>query len=387
MKKIIRTITTILILSGTSSIISHPLEDGVDTIGNAFSIFYNPALICKQVGMPIAASMLYNHNNSDISYVGGFSETFSKNAFALTYFADDENNFNKISTAFATYYKKLTFGSAFNFFFGQSYPEFSVDAALNYHITDKQYFGLVVKNAYFTDSSYAIVRDVRICGGGHIPWVNRLYFTAQGIVALHDIREVELEYGGDISLQKFFFQGPSVSLYARSKVMYTLDKEVTWLAEPVVGFHHNFSTLSFGMYAGYTINHESTMNKVLVSFYINPLYKKQRDPLSCSINLSSDKFLFSDTTDEQIIITISGNFNNKRTSVKQWSVLITTKELGTRKAVRTFSGGNIPPSSIIFDGRDQEGMLLKTGTYSIQLILVDSMNRVISSSNKSVFIR
>jgi hypothetical protein len=65
-----------------------------------------------------------------------------------------------------------------------------------------------------------------------------------------------------------------------------------------------------------------------------------------------------------------------------------TKEMDAKvDAVRTYSGGNIPPSSIVFDGRNIKGEILERGTYYIQIVLIDSLNRVVSSSFKKIVIK
>ncbi len=376
----------ILFLFFVRVVYSSPLETGNDRVGNPFLIFYNPSLICKQTGMPVGGNFLYNNNLGENSFILGFSETFSSSGVSLCYSNGEYEDINKISTAFSTFYKNLSFGSSFHFLFSSYEPVFTFDAGLSYHFKDKRYAGAVFRNIFLTDTLYSLAPEAVICAGGNIPWVDRLSFDFQAIVQLIDIKERELAYGGDLSIQKFFFKGPFLSVYTRGKVLYNTEDTLEWAVEPVLGFHHAFERFSFGIYSGYKVFYKEDKNKISLSFYVNPLNSKKKKDLSCEIHLSKTKLIL-DGDNDNILISINGVFSNKKVTVKRWNLLVTKEKNSKIDAVKTYSGGNIPPSSIVFDGRNVKGELLNSGTYYIQLILIDSLNRVVSSSYRKIEIK
>jgi hypothetical protein len=80
------------------------------------------------------------------------------------------------------------------------------------------------------------------------------------------------------------------------------------------------------------------------------------------------------------MIGIRGVFSTNKVALKQWNLII-YKETGNRTTiVRLFSGGSIPPSSILWNARNAGGDLVEKGTYKIRLILIDTFNREVSSS-------
>lgn len=369
-----------------SDIFSSPLKNGHDRIGNPFLIYYNPSLICKQTGMPIGGEYLYNYTTGRNVFITGFSETFSASGVSLSYKREDEDKVNTLSTAFSTFYKNISFGSSFHFLFSQSEPVFTFDAGISYHFKEKRYVGLVFNNIFTTDTMYSHVPEAVVCAGGNVPWIDKLYFDFQGIIQFIDIKENALSYGGDLSIQKFFFKGPSLSIYTQGNVLYNTEKKLEWAVKPLLGFHHSFKRFSVGIYAGYEMVYEDNRSNIALSIYFNPLHTKNKKGLSCDIQVSSPVLVFY-SDNNTILITITGVFSHKDVTVKRWNLIVTKEKFLSLDAVRAYSGGNIPPSSIVFDGRNIKGELLESGTYYLQLILIDSMNRVVSSSYKKIIIK
>ncbi|MBN1981799.1 MAG: hypothetical protein JW795_09720 [Chitinivibrionales bacterium] len=67
-------------------------------------------------------------------------------------------------------------------------------------------------------------------------------------------------------------------------------------------------------------------------------------------------------------------------NTKRWTLLISKKDGSSRSLVRSFTGSFIPPSSVLWDGRNSSTELVLKGLYSIQLFVVDSFYRTVKSN-------
>lgn len=372
----------ILFATGFSS----PLEIGNDGFGNPFLIYDNPALIVRQHGAPTGCSFYYNSSLKKYSFIAGIIESFKKSAFAIAYNKNTQEGFNTFSTAFSTAYKQISFGSSFHFLFSKKEPEFTLDAGFSYHFKEKRYAGLVVKNIINVDTSNELLaRELNITTGGNIPRLKRMFYTVQGLGILYNLKNRDYGYGGIVNIHKFFFTNPSLSLYSMGRVVYKHTGELEWLVEVMAGYHHLFNRFALGIYTGYEYLSQSEKSRISCSMYCNPLYRRKLGDFNCSIELDSPKMTpDGDRIHDNVIITIKGIFYKEDVKVKRWTLLITDTKDPEGTIIRTFSGGNIPPSSIQWDGRDTKGNVVKNGTYYLKLIIIDSINRVISSSFKEV---
>ena len=368
---------------------SSPLETGSDGFGNPFLLYFNPSLICRQTGGPIGTSFYYGSSSKRYTLSTGFIETFKRSGFSLCYVRKNHDYYNNISTAFSSLYKNISFGATFHFIFSGSEPLFTLDAGGSYHFTDSRYVGIVFKNFFDVDTSNEILsREMRIATGGDIPRINRMYYTIQGIATLYNFKQREFGGGGDVNIHKYFFENPSLSLYSRGKALYNREKEIEWTVEAAAGYHHFFQRVAFGVYAGYEYPSDIKTSRISLSLYFNPQYQKNIPKLSCTIKLTSPEITpDGDGVNDKVIIDIDGVFSNKEVRTKRWTLLVKKDLTSKDNILRTFSGGDIPPSSILWEGRDTNGQLVDDGTYYIQLFIIDTINRVVSSSTEKIIMK
>lgn len=365
---------------------STPLEKCNEGYGNPFLLHFNPSLISRQSGGPFGTSFYYNAPEKQYTLSAGFIETFKQSGFSLCYVRKNHDYFNKISTAFSSQYKDISFGATFHFVFSGSEPLFTMDAGGSYYFTERKYIGIVVKNIFDVDTSNELLpRELRISTGGDIPGVDRMYYTAEAITTLYSFKDREVGGGGDVNIHKFFFRNPSLSIFSRGMVFYNREKEVVWAVEAAAGYHHFFNRFAFGVYAGYEYPGSVEESRISFCAYFNPHYKKNRPKLTCTIKLSSAEITPNgDDINDKVIIDIDGVFSNREVKTKRWTVVV-KKDLTARDTIiRSFSGGDIPPSSILWDGRDTNGHIMEEGTYYIQLFIVDTIDRVVSSSTEKI---
>lgn len=371
------------------SVFASPLDKCNEGNGNPFLLHFNPALLCRQTGGPFGSSFYYNNAEKQYILTSGFIETFKQSGFSLCYIRKNYDFYNNISTAFSSQYKDISFGATFHFVFSGSEPLFTVDAGGSYHFAERRYIGIVVKNIFDVDTTNELFqRQMHISTGGTIPGIDRMHYTVEAIATLYNFKEREVGGGGDVNIHKFFFHNPSLSIFSRGMIFYNRNKEIKWVIEAAAGYHHFFNRFIFGVYAGYEFPNNVNESKITFSAYFNPQYKKNIQKLSCTINLSSPEITPNgDGINDRVIIDVDGIFSNRDVKTNRWN-LIVKKDLTLKdNVIRIFSGGNIPPSSILWDGRDKNGQLVEDGTYYIQLFIVDTIDRVVSSTTEKIFIK
>ena len=365
---------------------SSPLDKCNEGYGNPFLLYFNPALICRQTGGPFGTSFYYNSPEKQYTLGAGFIETFKQSGFSLCYFRKNHDFFNNISTAFSSQYKEISFGATFHFVFSGSEPLFTMDAGGSYHFNERRYVGIAVKNIFDVDTTNELLpREMRISTGGDIPGVDRMYYTAEAIAALYSFKEGEIGGGADVNIHKYFFRNPSLSLFSRGKIFYNRDKKIEWAVEASAGYHHFFDRFVFGVYAGYEFPGDVEESRITFSAYFNPQYKKNMPKLKCTIKLSSPEITPNgDGVNDKVVIDIDGVFSNRDVKTRRWTLIVKRDLTLKDNIIRTFSGGDLPPSSILWDGRDTNDQLVSDGTYYIQLFLVDTIDRVVSSTTEKI---
>ena len=88
-----------------------------------------------------------------------------------------------------------------------------------------------------------------------------------------------------------------------------------------------------------------------------------------------------------IFLDIDGVFSNRDVKTKRWTLIVKKDLTSKDNVIRTFSGGDLPPSSILWDGRNTNGQLVDDGTYYIQLFIVDTIDRVVSSTTEKIIMK
>lgn len=366
--------------------LSSPLE--IVTSGDSpFIIINNPSLLCMQKGTPIGLSCIYNNERNEYDFECGFAQIMGKSAFSFMYDKNTQDTFNTISTAFSTAYKKLFYGTTFNFIFNNSDPFFDFDIGFSYNFKETYYLELIGKNIFsIYDTPGSDGRFFVVGGGGSVPKVDRLFFNIQALCFINDIKDRDISIGGDAHIHKLFFKNPSFGLYVRGNFVYDyFDRITEWFSEAHIGYHHTIKKISFGIYGGYRYSSDSRKNSIIVSLSSNFIDNRGKNDLFYSLDLNTDFITPNgDAILEEVIVSIKGRLYSKDVKIKRWNIIISEYLKGEEKIVRSISGGSIPPSSIVWDGRNGEGNIVRNGTYTITLIIVDTQKRVFSSNKKEI---
>ena len=241
------------------------------------------------------------------------------------------------------------------------------------------YSGVIFKNIFELDSLNSLTpREVSITGGGAIPRVDRFYFDLKASLLVYSIENIEVGFGSYLSLNKLFLKNPSLVITASGDFRYDNNKNIDIDIESSLGINIKKFKLDFDFYIGDRYNYKTSNIEIYSSFVFKPKINPKIDELECYI-----KIIVPDTTKnssfDNVIISINGNFSNDKTALKRWSLFIYEKDLNRDSVIKTFSGENIPPSSIIWDFRNSGGDIVKKGRYYAKIVLIDKLNRSFQS--------
>jgi hypothetical protein len=294
-----------------------------------------------------------------------------------------------LTTAVSFPYKVLTFGASFNFIFQKKEPQplFVADGGARLYFKDEKYIGINFRNLFFSDTTTNVnYRGVTMSTGGDFHWIKHLYYNAQVNFNIYnfvnfDYWNYEYGYGGKVNVEKYFFDNPSFSFLFHSEIQYNNEKQIEWNIANSFGFHYSFNKFAIGIYGGYIYFHNPQRTHIASSIYINPLYIKQVPMLSCNISLFLPYFTPNgDGEADNAIIHFKGCFSNKKVRTKKWTVLVSKGNTSESEIIKIFTGGNIPPSTLLWNGRDSKGDLVQEGEYYVHLILIDTMDRIVRSN-------
>ena len=155
-------------------------------------------------------------------------------------------------------------------------------------------------------------------------------------------------------------------------------KNITF--ENYVGLHDSLGIGSYALYFGYLYSLYDTKGSFSLSICINPLFKKGVKTLSSTISVHKNNVI-SNIDSNSIVISINGIFKTHNTMCEKWILIINEVNDTKETLIKSFSGGTVPPSNILWDGKNPFGELVDDGRYSFVLILVDSLEHI-TYSNK-----
>jgi hypothetical protein len=114
-----------------------------------------------------------------------------------------------------------------------------------------------------------------------------------------------------------------------------------------------------------------------ISFTPHPVDREDHKKIELKVALSTDS-LFVDGTSDALYISIRAVQSHEEL-IDHWTLTIYRNEKYSSRPVKIFLGGGIPPSTVRFDGRDNQGQLLPAGRYSAQLNVVSVHKEVVFS--------
>jgi len=337
-------------------------------VGLPFAVFYNPLLIYDDSGVSFGIDTRYtDKKNYDaraaltvpVAKIGEI-----ENALAVGVLYDSYDNY-KISTGFGTYTKYFRFGSSFDIIRYDKIQDederfgLSVNLAFGTEITESKVVSLVFHNVLVDERNDGNLHGLTLGFGGALNPNVLLNTRFTGYIHQGKVKRTE----GGASLN---FYTPNFIL--RNNVDYSMNAST--------GFDITRNQ-------GQKIKNKFFMN-IGVSFFRKPaltaaLIGINKNESYLAFLYNSNKKEYDGAVYSNLEFTESDDgkqfFHLRHGSGKIESWVLSLEEGGGR-AVRTFSGGNVIPLTVEWDGLDYKGDLVENQAIRARLVIQDTRRNV-----------
>jgi hypothetical protein len=368
---------------------SSPLIGSYNIFYLPFSFFQNPAFIDLQDGISIGSDFAYDVGLKKYEFAIGVLNSYDDNTAAICVMKGLDNTYSTLCAAVGAGSGGFHGGVNCKFFFKDGFPLFTFDVGGMYQYATSKYIALAMKNIFPSDTAHPLLSpSLSIATGGKIV-VDHLYFNLYVDGAIKNYRTNEFSFGGGGDLRFNLFRQPILSFYVKGwarKDAANVDCTIEAAAGPAFPINRGI----FGLFLGYRSELLHTKESaVSFSLVCNPYHALGKDSRGAELKivLSTDTLSPNADSIEDVLYIEIRTTIPPRLSIQRWSLIISKKEEFSLKPVKYHMGGGIPPSTIEWNVRNEAEELVETGQYTIQMIMIDSYKRTVSTPLIDVYIK
>lgn len=345
--------------------------------GRAFLSFENASLLPTEKYLTAGSYLTVNSNTGSILSQTSFSQNQENSGFGLGYEFDDAKKIlHSLCAGFGVGKKNFYIGSSARMLYSNSLGG-KVDFSGSYISPKNQKISFIFRNALLPDTTFGDnFRETAL--------VHTYTFDKLNLFTTVDLSYI---FGGDLfkkdgyrlgtSFESVFFKNPSLHFSAgiRKDSEPTGKTTVDLSALLGLGIKTGVSHLLVAGGMVYDFHNKQTLLRAFASF--SPVRYLDKKPPHTVITLSDTLiFLKGQGANRNVVIGLSCNDTKTGSGIANWTLVICKSPDMYSETPRTFAGGGIPPSSIIWDGRSGSGSLVSPGTYFIQLSSIDKNGNV-----------
>jgi hypothetical protein len=354
-------------------LLSSPLDGNFNYLGQGLLLFSNPSLIVSQKGYPTEVQLFFPSSEQDLEGKVASIFSFPKNAFSIGY-AKTNDVFNRFSAAYSLKQQFFLFGSTFSILTEKDIPpSLAVDVAVAFNILKNRYISVSYTNLIITDTILKSLNpQITISFNGPLPKIgDYLGLDFSSYVEFYDYKTLDVRYGGTLKVVGKFFIAPIFHYLLGTDIKQNETKKIDIIPQAGFGMEIKISEASSGLFFGYQYDINNNEYGMMAKIYFNPILNRDRTPLTVQIKSSCG-------TDKNEGIFVSVLFSEKKeiSEIKNWTLIFSTLPSKEGKILKTFSGGNIPPSTVYWDLRDNNGDVHDDHEIFIRLLISDKNNNL-----------
>lgn len=339
---------------------------------HSFYLFSNPSLLGNQKGLPLSTAILIPSNNDKLEGKGAISFIFDNNAFSVGY-ERNESIKNRIITGYSLKRDFFLFGSSFSFLFEpESKLDLVVDAATTFKLDKDRYISLIFNNLIGTDTiQKLLIPKVSISFFGGFPKIEKyLGFETTLYSLIYNIKKIKIDEGGKIAITGTILKTPMIH-YSSGFEIFGNKEKLNKLIQGLIGVQITINELSTGLSCGISYDINKSDYKLALTLDCNPVKNEQKNPPSVNI-----KIMKGTKENTGLYVSINCSDATKSSSIKKWILIFSTLPSKEGKIVKSFSGGNIPPSTVFWDLRDYQGKYIDQQCTYIRAVISDYRNNI-----------
>ena len=364
-----------------ASITAAPFEEHYNGVGQPLLIYVNPALLSYQKSHNFGIGGLVSLPSKIPTLMclqGAYTFVKGKSAFALGFKGFGSNNEDQVSFAFSHRPWFFSWGGALHLVLKPQRPELSCDLATSVKFLENSRFNIILKNLYTTDSiAHQYYRELLFNISGGMGTISLFNYNLDAGLRLYDVKTFATGIKLHGAAELIFFDNPRISVMAGGSMVYNSDNTYDYSIDIATGIAFAaFGSLA-GLWGGGQVG--QVKQKATFMVYYNPLQTQDNDNPQISLHIKSS----IDYGIPSISIALTAQDNG--VGLDQWILVIAPKPGRTDILTRSFSGGQTPPSTILWDTRDSHGTLVDGGVYYARFIVYDK-NKNVAMSDWTSFV-
>jgi len=347
-----------------------PIEGVVGVSGLPFCAAYNASLCMYQTGTPLGVQIGYKNDAGRLALMTGLSRGFGASGFGLVFQRRDGLPY--FIPGFCQKIGHASIGGSVHLLVDTK-AAMSGDVNVAYRFEAPWTISLGVQNLFtYNAVRFQPVPAAHVSAGVDLSSDKRLVANTGAHVNLRAISDSTFGYGLAISIEKAFFKNPMISAYLGLKGARESTAELTGLVTGGLGWHAHVRQAYLGISAGYGHDFVGRQSGPYCSVVINP--SAGRDETAPQLRLAVSDSIIDRSNPSAAARLVAGLWCRDEpggSGVEKWELVIQAGTEDRSETVKKFTGGGMPPSSIVWDARDMSGEYVYNRTVFMQFRVTD----------------
>jgi len=340
---------------------------------HSLHLFSNPSIIATQHGVPFSAAFFIPSAEEMLEAAAAISFLIDNNAFAVGY-ERNELLKNRFISGYSFKKEFFYFGSSFSFLIDSTKdPDLLLDVSSTIKLPQSRYISLVLKNIIATEKiRRSIPPQISLSFFGGIPGIEKILGFDFGYYCKIDyLNKEKISHGAKFNIVSTFLKSPMMYYSTGYDFNREENGKINQILFGDIGLQMRINEILSGLSYGvkYDINNSDYKMHLQVNF--NPAFFQNNN--KSQINL---KVIKGSEKNPGIYVSFDYSDFNKNSTVKNWILVFSTLPSNEGEIIKSFSGGNLPPSSIYWNFKDVTGKYFDQEVIYIRGIITDTYNNL-----------
>lgn len=375
MKRLLVKIISIVFLIN-NCLYSNLFQSNYSIQTHSFFLFSNPSLLVDQTGIPISTSLKIHNGTDNVYFKAALIKLYLNNAFSIGY-ENDSSIKNSIVTGYAFKKEFFNFGSSFSFLLdAHSAPGLVLDVATTIKTRKANSYSLIFDNILSTDTLYKIINPkITLSSFGPFPGIGKyLGYEISYFSTIFEYENLLLGHGGNFLLCITIPVNPLIYVTGGYQILSNKIKELEQNISLKFGMQIDINELSTGLEYSCEYDINKSGYRMHLSLNFNPTLHARKQVPEIDV-----KVIPGSELNPGLYVAIRCLDFGRDTKLKKWILVFSTKPSTDGSVIKSFSGGNIPPSTIYWDLRDSKGKYHDSEIIYLRAVLTDDQNNITST--------
>lgn len=340
---------------------------------HSLHLFSNPSIIATQHGVPFSAAFLIPSSEEILEGAAAISFILERNAFAIGY---ERNDFlkNRIISGYSLKKEFFYFGSSYSFLIDSSKdPNLLLDVSSSIKLPQTRYISLVFKNIIATEKIRSLVPpQVNLSFFGGFPGIEKILgFDFSYYCNINDFKKGRIDHGAKLNIAGTFLNYPMLFYSTGYDFYLDNNSKVKQFICGNLGLQLKINEISTGLSYGVKYDIKISDYKMHLQLNFNPtiLQPDNRSQINLKVIKEGEK-------NSGVYVSFDYSDLNRSSNIRNWVLVFSTLPSTEGKMIKSFSGGNLPPSSIYWDFKDVSGKFYDQQVIYIRGIITDTYNHL-----------